>query len=173
MIALMAVAIGYVAVYDVPRRLSQNALYQRTVDLNARLLAASAALQKSEGELFDTKAKLVLAQQESGSVHPELVTRTWQMYQDVGCEDSRSADVTATTDLNPAYKEQVLQVQAQFVNISNLSGYKADVVNFSGNSALVHTNITGLPRAALGNCPGGGHATLFVTFSILRQVITR
>jgi hypothetical protein len=107
------------------------------------------------------------------SVRPALVNRTWQLYQDVGCEESRSADVTATTNLDPAYKEQVLQVQAQFVNISNLSGYKADVVNFSGNSALVHTNITGLPRAALGNCPGGGHATLLVTFSILQQVFKR
>ena len=173
MIALMAVAVGYVGVYDMPHRLSQNALYQRLVDLNTRLLAASAELQKSQGELFDTKAKLVLTQQESGSLRPELINRTWQQYQDVGCEESRSADVTATTNLVPAYKEQVLQVQAQFVNISNLSGYKANVVNFSGNSALVHTNLTGLPRATLGNCPGGGHATLLVTFSILRQVITR
>lgn len=172
-VALIALAVGYVGVYDVPHRLSQNALYQRLVDLNARLLAASGALQTSQGELFDTKAKLALAQQESGSVRPALVNRTWQLYQDVGCEESRSADVTATTNLDPAYKEQVLQVQAQFVNISNLSGYKADVVNFSGNSALVHTNITGLPRAALGNCPGGGHATLLVTFSILQQVFKR
>ncbi len=173
MIALMAVAVGYVGIYDLPRRFSQNALYKRVVDVNARLLAASASLQRTQGELFDTKAKLELAQQESGSVRPQLVNRTWQLYQDVGCEQSRSADETATTNLDPAYKEQILQVQAQFVNISNLSGYKADVVNFSGDSALVHTNITGLPRTALGNCPGGGHATLLVTFSILRQVIMR
>jgi pimeloyl-ACP methyl ester carboxylesterase len=101
----------------------------------------------------------------TGQIGPETVTvrgiKTFREYKDVGCEEERAGDVTATYKLGE--NEHVLSVTPTIENIDNLSSSSAALVRFDDKSAVVRFKIRGLNKTLMGlNCPGGGHADIVV-----------
>jgi pimeloyl-ACP methyl ester carboxylesterase len=97
--------------------------------------------------------------------------REWKSYQQVDCERTNSNHaLLASVTLNPAYLETVDgTVTARFDGIDHIQGQAIKVVSQSGNTATIDYGFNGADRS-FGNCPGGGHATIVVTFPIRQQI---
>lgn len=101
---------------------------------------------------------------------PETITirgiKTFREYRDVGCEEERSGEVSATYTLQA--NQHIASVIPTVENINNLSSWSASLIRFDEKTAVVQYRIRGLNRTLLGlNCPGGGHADIVVNVAII------
>jgi hypothetical protein len=100
----------------------------------------------------------------------ETVTRRWESYQEVGCNRRNSQTLKASVPLDPKFSEKVLAVSASLENESNIKDQTAPALGpLQGNTVKVTYGFNGLDAGLFG-CPGGGHATVGVTFVIQREV---
>jgi pimeloyl-ACP methyl ester carboxylesterase len=111
------------------------------------------------------------AYRENPILRSSLDQRKWQSYQQVDCERTNSNHaLLASVTLDPAYHEAVEgQVTARFENKDHIQGEAIKVLSQSGNTATIDYGFNGADKS-FGNCPGGGHATIVVTFPV-RQYI--
>jgi pimeloyl-ACP methyl ester carboxylesterase len=102
----------------------------------------------------------------------DVQTREWRSGGlNVDCNRTNSGTLQASVALDPKYEEKVIAVTAHFADTDNIKNPTGPTV--SGGPASV-VNVTygfnGLDRNFVGDCPGGGHATVVVTFTVARQV---
>lgn len=102
----------------------------------------------------------------------EVVTRTWTSPQlDVGCNQTNSGKLQAAVSLDPKLQEQVVSVTASYDRTDNIKGPTGPTVLGGPASAVtVSYGFNGQDKEWTGNCPGGGHAFVVVTFTISRKV---
>lgn len=96
----------------------------------------------------------------------------YRQYLDVGCgaiTNSPPDGQKISLDSNYADKFVIRSASAQFVDTSNLKAMVAEVIRVDPDGALVKYSIVGRDRELFGNCPGGGHGTLVVTFQLARK----
>ena len=107
---------------------------------------------------------------EAPKLRTEVVSRRWESYQDVGCNHTNSNTLTASVTLDPNYQERVLTASASLENADNIQGVSGPTLGpVTGNTVRVTYGFNG-KDAGITGCPGGGHATVVVTFSVERQV---
>ncbi len=107
---------------------------------------------------------------EPPKLRTEVVPRRWESYQEVGCNHTNSNTLTASTTLDPSYQERVLTASASLENADNIQGVSGPTLGpVTGNTVRVTYGFNG-KDAGITGCPGGGHATVVVTFSVERQV---
>lgn len=92
-------------------------------------------------------------------------------YVDVGCGEQASATMFVPVPSQLSSSQKIQSASASIVSVANLGqGSMARVVNLTDAGDAAGANVTysvvGQPRGFLGNCPGGGHATIVTTFSI-------
>lgn len=102
----------------------------------------------------------------------DVQTREWRSGGlNVDCNPTNSGTLQASVALDPKYEEKVIAVTAKFADTDNIKSPTGPTV--SGGPASV-VNVTygfnGLDRDFIGNCPGGGHATVVVTFTVTRKI---
>lgn len=102
----------------------------------------------------------------------DVQTREWRSGGlNVDCNRTNSGTLQASVALDPKYEEKVVAVTAKFADTDNIKSPSGPTV--SGGPASV-VNVTygfnGQDKDFVGNCPGGGHATVVVTFTIARKV---
>ncbi len=96
-------------------------------------------------------------------------TRRWTSYQQVDCNKTNSKTLTAFVSLDAASNEKIVTATASLENTANIQGVTGPTLGtISGNTVPVSYGFNGLDKV-LGNCPGGGHATVVVTFVVQRQ----
>lgn len=95
--------------------------------------------------------------------------RTFRQYLDVGCAETNqgSLPISLSDEERKSFKIAGAP-KPHFEGISNLNWANADqpVIDSEGDSMTVNYSIRGLDREFLGNCPGGGHATLVVDYQL-------
>jgi pimeloyl-ACP methyl ester carboxylesterase len=94
-------------------------------------------------------------------------TKQWSLYMEVGCDQTKRDTVTASVPLSTG-EEVTGAPTAELINKDKIRHEEAKVVSSSGNTAQVLVNFDGEAKNTFGNCPGGGHATVVVTFPIRR-----
>jgi pimeloyl-ACP methyl ester carboxylesterase len=100
----------------------------------------------------------------------ETVTRNWSSYQEVGCNQTNRQTLTASVALDPSVKERVTAATGALLSPDKIQGASpVGVTMTSANTANVTFSFNGLDAGVLG-CPGGGHATVVVSFTIERTV---
>jgi hypothetical protein len=101
-----------------------------------------------------------------------VVLRDWQLPGlNVGCNETKEGRVEASVSLDARLQERVVSVSASLRDTNNISNQDGPTVQSApGPKVVVAYRFEGLKRDFIGNCPGGGHATLVVTFSIERTV---
>jgi hypothetical protein len=102
----------------------------------------------------------------------EVVPRAWTSSElDVGCNQTNSGTLQAAVALDPQLQEKVVAVTASYANTDNIKGATGPtVVGGSASAVSVTYGFNGQDRDWMGNCPGGGHAFVVVTFTISRKV---
>jgi hypothetical protein len=102
----------------------------------------------------------------------EVVNRQWRSPElQVDCNHTNSARLQAVISLDPNFSEAVQGVSARLENTSNIKDVTGPKVEGPiGPNVVVSYGFNGLDRNFLGNCPGGGHATLVVDFAVHRKV---
>jgi pimeloyl-ACP methyl ester carboxylesterase len=99
----------------------------------------------------------------------ETVTRRWMSYQPVDCNRTNSQTLTAFVALDPTSNEKIVNATPSLENSDKIQGVTGPTLGpITGNTAQVSYGFNGLD-ASLSGCPGGGHATVVVTFVIQRQ----
>jgi hypothetical protein len=100
----------------------------------------------------------------------ETVTRNWTSYQEVGCNQTNRQTLTASVGLDPNAKERVTAVTGALISPDKIQGAGPVTVTMdSANTATVTFSFNGLDAGVFG-CPGGGHTTVVVTFTVERTV---
>lgn len=100
----------------------------------------------------------------------DTITKNWTSYQEVGCNQTNAQTIEASVALDPAFKERVTAVTGAFSNIDKIQGASPVAVTLtSANTAKVTFSFNGLD-AGLTGCPGGGHTTVVVTFTVERTI---
>jgi pimeloyl-ACP methyl ester carboxylesterase len=102
----------------------------------------------------------------------EVVTRNWNSPQlDVGCNQTNSGTLQAAVPLDPQLQEKVISVTASYTKTDNIKGSTGPtVVGGPASAVSVTYGFNGQDKEWTGNCPGGGHAYVVVTFTISRKV---
>jgi pimeloyl-ACP methyl ester carboxylesterase len=102
----------------------------------------------------------------------ESVTREWRAPGlNVDCNRTNAGRLQASVTLDPKFDERVLSVSARFDGASNIKDQSGPTVEGPpGPTVNVSYGFNGLDRNFLGDCPGGGHATVVVTFTVRRKV---
>ena len=102
----------------------------------------------------------------------EVVTRDWNLPGlNVGCNRTNSGRVEASVALDPRLEEKVISVTASLRDTINIKDQTGPTIEGPpGPKVVVKYGFNGLDTDLIGNCPGGGHATLVVTFTIERKV---
>lgn len=102
----------------------------------------------------------------------EMITRNWiHPGLNVGCNETNSGKLEASVDLDPQYDETVVSAVASLRDTNNVKDQTGPTVDTAaGPTVIVSYGFKGLDRDFVGNCPGGGHATLVVTFTIQRKI---
>lgn len=89
----------------------------------------------------------------------------FRLYLQVDCERTKSeVDRPVPFDLNPVFKEQLLDATAALVDADHIKDVKPDpptVKQVDPRTVVVSYGFNGMDKS-LGSCPGGGHATLVV-----------
>jgi len=107
---------------------------------------------------------------EQPKLRTEVVPRRWESYQEVGCNKTNSNTLTASVTLDPNFQERVLTASPSLENADNIQGITGPTLGpVTGNTVRVTYGFNG-KDAGITGCPGGGHATVVVTFSVERQV---
>jgi hypothetical protein len=97
--------------------------------------------------------------------------RKWQSYQQVDCNRTNSQTLAASVALDPTYNEKVISASAALENADNIQGITGPTLGaVTGNTVTVAYGFNGKDKDAFGNCPGGGHATVAVTFVVQKEV---
>ncbi|HZQ25196.1 MAG TPA: alpha/beta hydrolase [Terriglobales bacterium] len=100
--------------------------------------------------------------------------RKWSAYQQVDCNRTNSQTLTASITLDPQHEEKVISASASLEGADNIQGVTGPTLGaVSGNTVPVTYGFNGKDKDMLGNCPGGGHATVVVTFVVQKQVPVR
>jgi hypothetical protein len=77
----------------------------------------------------------------------------------------------ASVALDPKYEERVIAVTAKYDSTDNIKQPTGPTVQGAPASVVnVSYGFNGQDKDFLGNCPGGGHATVVVTFTVARKV---
>lgn len=102
----------------------------------------------------------------------DVQTREWRSVGlNVDCNRTNAGTLQASVALDPKYEEKVIAVTGKFADTDNIKNPTGPTI--SGGPASV-VNVTygfnGQDKDFIGNCPGGGHATVVVTFTIARKV---
>jgi hypothetical protein len=160
--------LGYLALFDVPRRLSQDALFETIKRQSERVADQDMQLRATRSDLDAVRAKLIAVTVERGRKRAVLVEKRWESYQEVGCDALNERTLVASVPLDHNYEEQVLSVRATLENVANLTAKSVNVVGSSDNEATIAVRLAGLKRELLSNC-GSGHANVVVSFNVLRQ----
>jgi len=95
--------------------------------------------------------------------------RTFRQYLDVGCAETNQGILPIRLSEEEQNTLRVVSVtKPHFEGVSNLNWGNAEQPTIApdGNSISVPYAIRGLDRQFLGNCPGGGHATLVVVYQL-------
>ena len=102
----------------------------------------------------------------------EVQTRDWRSPGlDVDCNHTNAGTLQASVALDPKYDERVIAVTAKYDATDNIKQPTGPTVQGGPASVVsVSYGFNGLNREFTGNCPGGGHATVVVTFTIARKV---
>jgi len=96
----------------------------------------------------------------------------------VDCNHTKSdPDLQVPIALDGAVREKVLAATASLINYDNIQGVNPNppVVNRLDPNGIAHViyGFNGLNKYWLGNCPGGGHASVRVQFTIHQDVPIR
>jgi len=96
----------------------------------------------------------------------------------VDCNRTKSdPDLQVPMALDGTLHEKVLAATASLINIDNIQGIDPNppvVTSIDGNGiAHVRYGFNGLDKNWLGNCPGGGHASVRVQFTVHQEVPIR
>jgi pimeloyl-ACP methyl ester carboxylesterase len=102
----------------------------------------------------------------------EIVTREWRASGlNVDCNRTNAGRLQASVALDPKFDEKVLSVSARFEGADNIKDQSGPTVEGApGPTVAVSYGFNGLDRNFVGNCPGGGHATVVVIFTVQRKV---
>lgn len=93
------------------------------------------------------------------------VTREIAPYSfNVGCGEARDANINVP--LNISAEDTVVSVAASLRNVDNLKDTFTAVISRDGPNAVVRVHASGLDREWTGNCRGGGHGTVVVTYVV-------
>ena len=96
----------------------------------------------------------------------EVVSRRWESYQTVDCNRTNSNTLVASVPLDPNLQEKVLSATASIENADNIQGISGPTLRqVTGNTVRVTYGFNG-KDAGITGCPGGGHATVVVTFTV-------
>ena len=102
----------------------------------------------------------------------DVQTREWRSGGlSVDCNRTNAGTLQASVALDPKYEEKVIAVTAKFTDTDNIKNPTGPTVS-GGPAGVVSVTygFNGQDRDFAGNCPGGGHATVVVTFTIARKV---
>jgi len=98
--------------------------------------------------------------------------RKWMSYQQVDCNRTNSQTLTASVFLDPKYNEKAISATAALENADNIQEVKGPTLGaVTGNMVTVTYGFNGKDRDAFGSCPGGGHATVTVTFVVQKDLL--
>jgi Alpha/beta hydrolase family len=102
----------------------------------------------------------------------DVQTREWRSPGlNVDCNRTNSGTLQASVALDPKYEEHVIAVTAKYDSADNIKQPAGPTVQGGPASVVsVSYGFNGQDRDFVGNCPGGGHATVVVTFTIARKV---
>jgi hypothetical protein len=100
-----------------------------------------------------------------------VTTKQWALPGlNVGCNETKSGRVEASVNIDSRV-DRVLSVSANLTDVNNIKDQSAPIiVGPVGPSVVVQYSFGGLDRDFIGNCPGGGHATLTVNFVVEERV---
>ena len=97
--------------------------------------------------------------------------RKWSSYQQVDCNHTNSQTLTASVVLDPTYNERVGSASTSLENADKIQGVAGPTLGpLKGTTVDVTYGFNGKDKDMLGNCPGGGHATVVVTFVVQKDV---
>jgi pimeloyl-ACP methyl ester carboxylesterase len=101
----------------------------------------------------------------------EFENRDWKQSQNVDCNRTNSNDkLVASVSLDPAKRERVDgTVSVRLADQNNVKDEHVRLVSQTGNTATIDYGFNGLDRNWVGDCPGGGHATVVATFRIRKE----
>jgi len=103
-----------------------------------------------------------------------IVTREWKSTSmNVDCNRTTAGVAQAAIALDPKYDEQVVSIAAGIVDADNINDPKTSVLDKPAASVRVSYSFNGRDKDFLGNCPGGGHGTVLVTFTVRQKVEVR
>jgi hypothetical protein len=98
---------------------------------------------------------------------PQPRTSEFRQYLDVDCSRVNSNSLRVAIDSGLSTQFKVQSATATIQDSSNLKEVRANVLRTDPDAAFVEYSISGLDRQVFGNCPGGGHGTLVVTFQLV------
>lgn len=104
------------------------------------------------------------------------VIRENRVYESVDCNHTTSdQDLKVPITLDGSLHELLVGATAEYVDKSNTQGESPPAVTSVDPSGVAHVRygFNGLDKNWLGNCPGGGHLTILVKFSIAQEVPIR
>jgi hypothetical protein len=96
-------------------------------------------------------------------------SRSFRQYLDVGCAETNQGSVNIPLSDRESKTLKVDSVaKPHFEGVSNLNWKDANAwVDADADEIGASYAIRGLDRQAMGNCPGGGHATLVVDYQLV------
>jgi len=100
-----------------------------------------------------------------------IENRKWTSYQQVDCNRTNSQTLTASVVLEAKYNEKVISASASLENGDNIQRVTGPTLGtVTGNTATVTYGFNGRDRDTFGNCSGGGHANVVVTFVVQKEI---
>jgi Alpha/beta hydrolase family len=102
----------------------------------------------------------------------DVQTREWRSPGlNVDCNRTNSGTLQASVALDPKYEERVIAVTAKYDGADNIKQPTGPtVLGAPGSVVNVSYGFNGQDKEWTGNCPGGGHATVVVTFTVARRI---
>jgi len=106
---------------------------------------------------------------------PALSPRVFRQYADVGCGETNQGEFhIPLSDEDSKTLKMAGNPTPHFEGISNLKWEKIDKVQLVDDKTIQVTySLRGLDRQFLGNCPGGGHATVVVEYQLAPRDIAQ
>jgi hypothetical protein len=97
--------------------------------------------------------------------------REWKSPQNVDCNRTNAnPSLVASVTLDPGKMELVDgPVGVKLDGPNNIKDAHIALVSQSGNTATINYGFNGLDKNFVGDCPGGGHATVVATFTVRSQ----
>ena len=91
----------------------------------------------------------------------------FSQYFDVDCNRvNGNSALNISLDSTLALQYKIQSATAEIRNPSNLKDARASIIKIAPDSVTADYAIVGLDRQLFGNCPGGGHGTLVITFHL-------